>query len=277
MQSVTEVHGRKRHYGTPNKAAPKRKHAARAALANEKARTCIGCRVADSRARLVRMVVSPEGQILFDLSGGAFGRGAWTHPTEACLKRAAKVMQSGVQKQLQAIRSDVASDPDALKRPTDSSPDPRAVAAVHLDSLLTALGEAASRRAAGLVSAANRAGHLALGGDAAKAAFAEGRARLIVLATDARSASREVWLESAVAKGLVVGWAKKSELGALFGREELAVLVITDDGLARSLREVLVLTTPVTSRLAGSRLAVARSAETTVAAGSHGLEDSEDG
>lgn len=282
---MTEVHGRKRLYGTPGKAAPKRKHAARAALANAKARTCIGCRAADLRSQLVRMVVSPEGQVLFDLSGGAFGRGAWTHPSEACLKRAAKVMQSGVQKRVHATASSTTSatasglESDATtSAPVPASDDAsRAVPEVRLDSLLTALAEAAGRRAAGLLSAANRAGHLALGGDAAKAMFAEGRARLVLLATDARSASREAWLESAITKGLVVGWARKSELGALLGREELAVLVITDEGLARSLREVLVLTTPVTSRLAGSRLAVARSLETTVAAGSHGLEDSEDG
>jgi ribosomal protein L7Ae-like RNA K-turn-binding protein len=202
------------------------------------------------------MVESPEGQIVFDLAGGSFGRGAWTHPTEECLRRTAKAMRNSRHK---------------------ASPQPSSPEIDDLALLLSALADAANRRAKGLVSAAYRAGHLALGSDASAAEFAVGRARLVLLSTDARAASKENWLEAAVARGTVVVWASKAELGALVGREELAVFVVTDEGLARSLRQVLALTTPVTSRLAGATLAVARSAVTTMATGSHGLEDSEDG
>ena len=267
MQSVTVDSGRRKLGGPSSKAGPKRKHAARIALANAPVRTCIGCREAATRADLVRMVAAPDGEVVFDLSGGSFGRGAWSHPTEVCLRRAAKVMARG---QTRLLGS--ASEPTAEPGTTGAE-----APSVTPDALLLALADAANRRAAGLVSAAYRSSHLAMGGDAAQEKFALGQARLVILATDARAAKREVWLETAVTKGLVVAWATKAELGALVGRDELAVMVVTDDGLARSLRQVLALTTPVTSRLAGSALAVARSAVTTMATGSHGLEESEDG
>lgn len=257
MQSVTIDHGHRKLQGPPGRAVPRRKHAARTAEANAPTRTCIGCRSAASRADLVRMVAGPDGEVIFDLSGGAFGRGAWSHPTENCLRRAAKVLRQGGNKAALALQPDADT--------------------VGLESLLSTLDEAANRRAKGLLSAAHRAGHLALGGDAAAEKFAVGHARLVVIATDARAAGRESWLETAVASGLVVGWSSKAELGALVGRNELAVFVVTDEGLARSLRKVLALRTPVTSRLAGASLAVARSISTTMATGSHGLEDSEDG
>jgi ribosomal protein L7Ae-like RNA K-turn-binding protein len=203
------------------------------------------------------MVATPEGEVLFDLSGGAFGRGAWSHPTEACLRRAAKVMRQGSEKGGPSLAK--ASETDGLSQ------------------LLEKLDEAANRRAKGLVTAAFRAGYLALGSDASKEEFLASRARLVIIATDARAAKKELWIETAVSTGLVVGWSSKAELGALVGRDELAILVITDEGLANSLKSVLALRTPVTSRLAGASLAVARSMVETEAAGSHGLEDSEDG
>lgn len=257
MQSVTIDHGHKKLQGPPGKAVPQRKHAARTAEANQKARTCIGCRSAATRDELVRMVAGPDGEVLFDLSGGAFGRGAWSHPTESCLRRAAKVLRQGGNKATLVLQNSTEID--------------------GLESLLSALDAAANRRARGLLSAANRAGHLALGGDAAAEKFELGHARLVVVATDARAAVKENWIEAAVTRGLVVGWSSKSELGALVGRNALAILVVTDEGLARSLRKVLALSTPVTSRLAGASLAVTRSNSTTAVTGSHGLEISEDG
>lgn len=255
MQLVTTYRGQKRRQGTPNRAAPERKHAARTAMANTQVRTCIGCRTSASRNDLVRMVASSDGsEIVFDLSGGAFGRGAWSHPTESCLRRAVKVLRHGGDKGGPSL-----------------SPDE------GLEQLLSKLEEAVTRRAKGLVVAAYRAGRIALGGDASKEEFLASRARLVVLATDARAAKNDQWVESAVANGLAIGWSTKAELGALVGRDELAIFVVTDEGLARSLRNVLVLRTPVTSRLAGASLAVARSMVATTATGSHGLEDSEDG
>lgn len=48
-------------------------------------RTCIACREAGERDELVRLVVSPEGQIVLDPRGRLPGRGAWLHPSRSCL------------------------------------------------------------------------------------------------------------------------------------------------------------------------------------------------
>lgn len=208
-------------------------------------RTCIACRQTGSPLELVRMVIGTEGQVAFDLAGGAIGRGAWVHPTEPCLRKARK------------------STARSLTRNSAGEP--------MSPELSDSLARAAVRRGAGLVGAAYRARHLALGSDACREAFHEMRAKLVILATDARAAQKESWLESAAAQGLLAAWSTKAELGAMVGREELAVLVVTDEGLAQNLRRVMAMTIPLASRLAKA------ATDSTGTTGSQGRLDSEDG
>jgi predicted RNA-binding protein YlxR (DUF448 family)/ribosomal protein L30E len=195
------------------------------------------------------MVMGPDGQVAFDLAGGAIGRGAWVHPTEACLRKASKSTA-------RSLHADGSED---------------------VESLMLALAKAAQRRAIGLVSAAHRAQHAAIGGDACKEAFLSGKARLTILAVDARAASREAWISTAAEQGTLVAWATKAELGAIVGREELAIMVVTDVGLAQSLLRVMMLMTPVTSRLAKANHEATTAAISARTTGSHGQQDSEDG
>ncbi|MGO2541459.1 YlxR family protein [Specibacter sp. AOP5-B1-6] len=61
---------------------------------SEAVRTCIGCRKAAGRLRLVRIVRSTndsgETVALVDLRRRTPGRGAWLHPSEECWKLAIK-------------------------------------------------------------------------------------------------------------------------------------------------------------------------------------------
>lgn len=214
-------------------------------------RTCVGCRRQGTPKDLVRMVLGSEGEVAFDLAGGAVGRGAWVHPIHACLSKAKKATSRSLK--------------------LESASSERGTNAESADALVVKLARAAARRGVGLIGAAHRARHLALGSDASKAAFDEGRARLVILATDARAAKRESWLEAAATRGLLAAWSSKAELGAIVGRDELAVLVVTDEGLAQSLRRVMAMTIPLASQLAN---AARDSARTT---GSQGRQDSEDG
>jgi uncharacterized protein len=212
-------------------------------------RTCVGCRQLGTPADLVRMVLAPDGGVAFDLAGGSMGRGAWVHPTGTCLHKAAK-------NTARALRA-------------DGSPD--------VDALMLALAAAAKRRGLGLIGAAHRARHLVVGGDACKEVFGAGKARLVVLAADAKAATQEEWLDRVAADTRLVVWSTKAELGAILGREELAVMVVTDVGLAQNLLRVTAMTIPVTSRLAKvnySAIGAAVSARTT---GSQRRQDSEDG
>ena len=53
-------------------------------------RTCIGCRQQKTKRELIRIVRTPDQQIVLDLTGKKPGRGAYICPLEECLKHAIK-------------------------------------------------------------------------------------------------------------------------------------------------------------------------------------------
>jgi predicted RNA-binding protein YlxR (DUF448 family) len=56
-------------------------------------RTCIGCRTVRPKRELIRVVRTPEGEILLDPTGKQSGRGAYMCPDAACMERALKKKQ----------------------------------------------------------------------------------------------------------------------------------------------------------------------------------------
>lgn len=53
-------------------------------------RMCLGCRTKRPKRELVRVVRTPQGEVLVDPTGKRAGRGAYVCPAEACLKKAVK-------------------------------------------------------------------------------------------------------------------------------------------------------------------------------------------
>lgn len=53
-------------------------------------RQCVGCQEMKDKKELLRVVRTPEGEILLDGRGKASGRGAYVCPDVACLKKARK-------------------------------------------------------------------------------------------------------------------------------------------------------------------------------------------
>lgn len=53
-------------------------------------RQCVGCWEMKDKKELLRVVRTPEGEILLDGRGKASGRGAYVCPDVACLKKARK-------------------------------------------------------------------------------------------------------------------------------------------------------------------------------------------
>jgi predicted RNA-binding protein YlxR (DUF448 family) len=51
-------------------------------------RTCIGCRTVRPKRDLVRIVRTPEGEILLDYTGKRSGRGAYVCPDNSCIDQA---------------------------------------------------------------------------------------------------------------------------------------------------------------------------------------------
>ncbi len=53
-------------------------------------RQCVGCRTMRDKKALIRVVKTPEGEIVLDTTGKKSGRGAYVCPELACLQRARK-------------------------------------------------------------------------------------------------------------------------------------------------------------------------------------------
>lgn len=174
-------------------------------------RTCVGCRAATEAAELVRLVAGPEGEIVVDLSGGAFGRGAWVHVRPSCLGKAPNALA-------RALRAHVRTTPE------------------ELTSLLRA---SAARRIQGLVLAARRKRALESGATQVSSSVKEGRALLVIVATDARDAANHTWLEPLVASGTALAFGEKAAFGAWLSRPDTALLAITERGLAQEIRRMI--------------------------------------
>lgn len=53
-------------------------------------RQCVGCRTMRDKKDLIRVVKTPEGEIVLDTSGKKSGRGAYVCPELQCLQKARK-------------------------------------------------------------------------------------------------------------------------------------------------------------------------------------------
>ena len=66
-------------------------------------RSCVSCRTVRDKSDLLRVVVTPEGDVVYDPTGKLAGRGAYLCPNETCitaeLKKAAR-LSKGLKKPL---------------------------------------------------------------------------------------------------------------------------------------------------------------------------------
>lgn len=74
-------------------------------------RSCMGCGRKAHKSELLRFVVGPEGQLLFDPGQQALGRGGYLCRRESCLDRAAKKRRISFR-----FRKDVRVDVRSLKK-----------------------------------------------------------------------------------------------------------------------------------------------------------------
>ncbi len=173
-------------------------------------RTCVGCRGTFARGALLRLsVVDVAPYVVPDATGKLGGRGAWVCARRACVRTA--VRKGGLAR---AARHKVDVDEAGL-------------AALLADQL--------RRRAEGLLASAARSRRVAIGTDAVELAIRGATAKLLVLARDGAgkrddldAAARRVGLPRTV-------FGTKSSLGQLFGRAEVSVLAVLDEGIAAEL------------------------------------------
>lgn len=182
-------------------------------------RSCAGCRQTDDREALLRFVVagapqdSEPVQIAPDVRRRAPGRGVSVHPRFRCVEAAVRT--------------------GALRRGLGVSD---ASTARELSSMAVAQYQ---RRAAGLLSAAQRARRLALGTEAVRSALAARTVQLLLVASDAEG-SREELVGAAQRLGRhCLVWNNRQELGRQFGRALLSIVGVLDAGIATELRHVV--------------------------------------
>jgi len=176
----------------------------------EPGRTCLGCRRQRPRAELIRIVRSPDGEGCFDLEGRLPGRGAWICPSPACLDALAPGALSHV------LRAPVRLAVSAERR--------------------RELAEAYRRRLANLLTMTRKMRGVKMGPTGVRAALAEGRARLVLIAGDISSDAAASWPARAGSVPVRASLGAAA-LGVLFGRGPVEVVAITVDGLAASILE----------------------------------------
>lgn len=177
-------------------------------------RQCAGCAKRDSADALVRVVLGPpraeeQGATLaVDLADTRFGRGAHVHASKECVQKAlrggfAKVFKCKVEGSMESFGEQIVI--------------------------------AADRRIDGLLAGARRGKHAVSGADVVRAAYRDGSAVLVVVASDAAAAAKLPEVQEAISLGKAIAWSNKQRLGAIFGRDEVAVCAVLHEGVAKAI------------------------------------------
>lgn len=175
-------------------------------------RTCVGCKASGEPRDLLRLVVGPDGEVVPDLAGGAFGRGAWVHPRPACVEGSVRGgLNRGFKLQVKT-----------------SAPE-----------LTRMIREAAVRRTVSLLQAALRARKAALGTTAVEEAERDDGVELLVLASDAKASAELPAVRRLAGRGRVRLFRTKAQLGAALGRDELALVGLLSPELSQEISRMI--------------------------------------
>ncbi|CAM3384325.1 RNA-binding protein [Paracoccus nototheniae] len=165
-------------------------------------RRCIATGETQPKRGLIRFVIGPDGQVVPDLAEKLPGRGIWVTADKAALHKA-------VSKGLfsRAARQPVLADPD-------------------LPDLVEA---GVARRLVDLVSLTRKAGRAVAGFEKVKGWLAEGRAKVLLQASDGSERGKgKLWTPTG---GRWFGCLTASELGLSFGRSHVIHGALAKGGL----------------------------------------------
>jgi hypothetical protein len=160
----------------------------------------------------VRLVASDDGRVALDARASQGGRGAWVHPTRACV--AAAVKRHAAER---ALKVDVQRDLDA-------------------GVLISSLRASFAKRVSSLLLVASRSRALVFGADAVSEALSRTRVPLVLVATDAGAvASAMVEEQGDGAAPRVLRYETRAGLGRVMGRAEVALAALLDTRIAAEL------------------------------------------
>ncbi len=172
-------------------------------------RTCLGCRQALERSRLVRYVRAPEGTLLVDYRERLPGRGAYTCATRECITAALKRRQFD----------------RAFKSPCTVP---------SAEELCAALSRELYERLLSLLGMARKSGQLLAGSNLVLDALERPeRLQVILVARDVAPGIGEKVFRKAAGKAVAcLHFADKALLGQLLGRDEYSVAALNRGRLA---------------------------------------------
>jgi hypothetical protein len=176
-------------------------------------RTCIATRATLPRDELVRLVASPDGEVVLDVRGKLPGRGAWLAPTAEALGR------------LERAKPRVERDLGAR---------------LDVDAIGRALREATVRGVREGLSMGAASGALILGRDVLERALLDGRVGLVAIASDCAERTSSALEDAAGGEAEFVGVPLTTvEIGHLVGRGLVAAVGVPDGGVTRWLQAQL--------------------------------------
>ncbi|MDE3081019.1 MAG: RNA-binding protein [Paracoccaceae bacterium] len=167
-------------------------------------RRCIVTGDVGPKARLIRFVVGPDGQVVADILGRLPGRGIWVSADRATIEKAAR---KGLFSR-------------AAKRPVTVP-----------EGLADAVEAAQARRVVDLLSLARKAGDAVVGYEKVKDWLAKGRAVVLVQASDGSERGKSK-LHPPGGKDSFVGCLTSREMGLAFAREHAIHGALAAGGLA---------------------------------------------
>jgi len=176
-------------------------------------RTCLGCRKALPQSDLLRLVRSPQGEILPDLHRRLPGRGVYLCYDRACIAQ-------------------------AVKKNLFHRSFGQAVVAVDVSLFEASLKALLDEQLRGLIALSRKAGKLLAGVAQLEERLGRESFALLVLAEDMSEGRAErLAARAAACRVAVVHYLSKESLGQLVGRSESGALGLRPGGLAESFNQ----------------------------------------
>jgi len=175
-------------------------------------RSCLACRETRDRDRLIRFVLSPQGEVVPDLDAKLPGRGAYTCNNAACLAAAVKQRQFS-----RAFKREVTVPPP--------------------DQMTGLVSRLLLERVMGFIALANKAGKLIAGGSLVGDALkGKNKPGLVLVAQDISEAIGEKIAAQAAGNGVACHRIlTKDDFGALLGKAPRSAVAVKASGFVAQL------------------------------------------
>ncbi|MGI5891484.1 MAG: RNase P modulator RnpM [Bacillota bacterium] len=192
-------------------------------------RMCIGCREFKDKKTLMRIVRTPEGELLLDPTGKKSGRGAYLCFDRDCLKMAIK--NKSLEKAFKTKIKD-----EVLEAINQQMPE----ALIEDKTVRQFSLSDKDEKIANYIGLAQRAGKIIAGDAMAISAVKSKKAKLVIVANDAATqVKRDFEMACESRKINVYYWQNKVVLGYIVGKSARGALAILDAGFAMVIEKML--------------------------------------